>query len=42
MVQKEQIIDYCDPDNPEGRGDFWIYHLDTIYPPGLNARKLVL
>ena len=29
---KVQIIDYCDPNNPERREDFWIYHLDTIYP----------
>ena len=39
---KVQIIDYCDPNNPERREDFWIYHLDTIYPRGLNTRKLVL
>ena len=29
---KVQIIDYCDPNNPERREGFWIYHLDTIYP----------
>ena len=29
---KVQIIDYCDPNNPERREDFWIYHLDTIFP----------
>ena len=29
---KVQIIDYCDPNNPECREGFWIYHLDTIYP----------
>ena len=29
---KVQIIDYCDPNNPEYREGFWIYHLDTIYP----------
>ena len=42
---KVQIIDYCDPNNPnipKRREDFWIYHLDIIYPRGLNARKLVL
>ena len=39
---KVQIIDYCDPNNPERREDFWIYHLDTIFPRGLNTRKLVL
>ena len=29
---KVQIIGYCDPNNPERREDFWIYHLDIIYP----------
>ena len=38
----QDIIDYCDPNNPERREDFWIYHLDSIYPQGLNTRKLVL
>ena len=26
---KVQIIDYCDP---KRREDFWIYHLDAIFP----------
>ena len=39
---KVQIIDYCDRNNPEPREDFWIYHLDTIFPRGLITRKLVL
>ena len=39
---KAQIIDSCYPNNPEHGEDFWIYHLDTIYPRGLNVRKLVL
>ena len=39
---KVQIIDYCDPDNPESREDFWIYHLDIIFLRGLNTRKLAL
>ena len=39
---KVQIIDYCDRKNPERREDFWIYHLDIIFPRGLNTRKLVL
>ena len=38
----QDIIDYCDPNNPERREDFWIYHSDSIYPQGLNTRKLVL
>ena len=32
---KVQIIDYCDPNNPEHREDFWIFYLDTIYPNSL-------
>ena len=32
---KAQIIDYCDPNNPERREDLRIYHLDTIFPQGL-------
>ena len=39
---KVQIIDYCDPNNPERREDFWIYHLEAIYLRWLSTRKLVL
>ena len=39
---KVQIIDYCNPNNPERREDFEIHHLDTIFPRGFNTRKLVL
>ena len=39
---KVQIFDCCDPNNPEPRDDFWIYHLDTMYPRGFNTRKLLL
>ena len=39
---KVQIIDYCDPNNLECREDFWIYHLDSIYPRGFNTRNLVV
>ena len=31
-----QIIDHCDPNDQERREDFWIYHLDTMFPKGLN------
>ena len=41
FFSKVHIIDYCDPNNPERREDFWIDHLDTIYSRGLNTRKLV-
>ena len=37
-----QMNDYYDSNNPELREDFWIYLLDTIYPRGLNTRKLLL
>ena len=36
-----QIIDYCDPNDQERREDFWIYHLDTLYPKGLNNKKVL-
>ena len=39
---KVQIFDCCDPNNPERIDDFWIYHLDTMYPRGFNTRKLLL
>ena len=39
---KVQFIDYCDPNNPDRGADFWIYHLTTIFPRGLNTRKMVL
>ena len=34
-----QIIDSCDPNDQERREDFWIYHLDTLYPKALNNKK---
>ena len=37
---KVQIIDYTDRNNPERSKDFWIYHLNTIFQQGFNARKL--
>ena len=39
---KVQIINYCDPNNPERRKHFWIYYLDNIFQRGLNTRILVL
>ena len=30
-----EIIDYCDPNNRERGEDFWIYHLNIIYPRGI-------
>ena len=34
-----QIIDHCDPNDQERREDFWIFHLDTMSPKGLNEKK---
>ena len=36
---KVQIIDHCDPNDQETREDFWIYHLDTLHPKGLNQKR---
>ena len=36
-----QIIDHCDPNDQERREDFSIYHLDTMFPKGLNQKKLL-
>ena len=35
---KVQIIDHCDPNDQEAREDFWIFHLDTLHPKGLNQK----
>ena len=31
----------CDLNDQEGREDFWIHHLDTMFPKGMNQRKLL-
>ena len=36
---KVQIIDHCDSNDREAREDFWIFHLDTLYPKGLNRKR---
>ena len=36
-----QIIDHCDPNDQKRREDFWIYHLHSMFPNGLNEKKLV-
>ena len=36
-----QIIDHCDPNDQERQEDFSIYHLDTMFPKGLNQKKLL-
>ena len=38
---KVQIIDFCDPNDPERREDFWIYNLETLSPKGLNTKKII-
>ena len=36
---KVQIIGHCDPNDQEAREDFWIFHLDTLHPKGLNQKQ---
>ena len=36
---KVQIIYHCDPNDQEARKDFWIFHLDTLHPKGLNQKR---
>ena len=36
-----QVIDHCDSNDQERREDFWIYHLDAMFPKGLNQKKLL-
>ena len=36
---KVQIIGHCDPNDQEAREDFWIFHLDTLHPQGLNQKR---
>ena len=37
-----QIIDCSDPNDRERSENFWIYHLDTMFPKGLNQKKLLI
>ena len=37
---KVQIIDYCNPNDPEAREDFWMFQLETITPKGLNSKRI--
>jgi len=34
-----QLIDRCDPSDHKKKGDFWIFHLDTMSSKGLNQRE---
>ena len=36
---KVQIAGHCDPDDQEAREGFWIFHLDTLHPKGLNKKR---
>ena len=36
-----QIIDLCDLNDQERQEEFWIHHLDTMFPKDLNQRKLL-
>ena len=35
-----KIIDYCDPNDPEDRENFWIDKLGTMHPQGLNIKQI--
>ena len=35
-----QIIDFCDPNKQGKRKDFWIDKLGTLYPEGLNMKRI--
>ena len=35
-----QIIDFCDPNDQEKREDFWMDKLRTLYPEGLNMKRI--
>ena len=36
-----QIIDFCDPNDQEKRENVWMHKLRTLYPDGLNHKKLI-
>ena len=36
-----QIIGHCNSNDQETEEDFWIYHLSTMFPKGLNQTKLL-
>ena len=36
-----QIIDHCDPNDQEMRQNFWMHKLKTIYPDGLNQKRII-
>ena len=35
-----QIIDFCDPNDQEKREDFLMHKLQTLYPEGLNIKRI--
>ena len=37
-----QIIDVCDPNYQEKQENFWMHKLRTLYPDGLNHKKLII
>ena len=38
-ILKVQIIDHCDLNDQEARENFWVFHLDTLHPRGLNKKR---
>ena len=39
---KVQIVGQCDPNDQEARGNFWIFHLDTLHPKGLSKTRMLI
>ena len=35
-----QIIDFYDPNDQEKREDIWMDKLQTLYPEGLNMKRI--
>ena len=35
-----QIIDFCDPNDQDKCEDFWMDKLRTLYPEGLNMKRI--
>ena len=36
-----QIIDFCDLNDQEKQENFWMHKLRTLYPDGLNHKKVI-
>ena len=36
-----QIIDHCNPSDQQRRGDFWINHLETMFPKNITIQLII-